>query len=693
MTRLASVLKALGIGLFAGSLVVCPGSPAAAQDASADSPAHISVVDGRAVLERDGQPDSSPLSMPLLAGDRIRTENGRVEVLFTDGSTLHLDASTVVDFQSDEVVRLLDGRIRVNVAGPNRGVSYRIDAPGGWVQISAPGEYRVAVIRQGDGRDVQVELAVFRGAAELLNEDGQTSLRAGERAFARAGAAPSYAYVFNSAAWDSFDRWSDDRRRDRAGVSAQYLPDNVRPYASTFDNYGSWRYETSYGYVWYPTVHAGWRPYYHGRWASLRPFGWTWIASDPWGWPTHHYGRWGFSAGLWFWIPGRRWGPAWVSWAYAPGYVSWCPLGWDNRPVFNILSVNIYGGRRYDPWRAWTVVPHRRFGTGFVNANVILGDRLDPRTRSTFAVRDRGPDSGGYAVPRASSPIYVAGGRRGTYSGQTTSLGYGDGARASERGRITSGGSPGAPRSSADDAAAAFRGRRPQNSNPAGPGFPPAARAPRDSAVVRDRAPATRGDSRAEPGRSSEDVSNDRRAVPRARSNNDGVESSQGPASRLDVPGYRRAPAAPSRPYGGETNASPSYSTPQNSAPSRRYGSDRSEDRAPSYTPYSATPGRAVPRHYGTEPSQPEPQRAPDRGGSNPGAYDRRSAPRQAPEYNPPPTPQNGGERRAPAAPRAAEPSPRQGGGDGGGARSRSGNDSGQGNGGGHARSRGRGGQ
>ena len=105
-------------------------------------------------------------------------------------------------------------------------------------------------------------------------------------------------------------------------------------------------YEASYGYVWYPTVSVGWRPYYHGRWATLRPYGWTWIGADPWAWPTHHYGRWGFSAGAWFWIPGRSWAPAWVSWAYAPGYVSWCPLGWNNRPIF---SVNIYRGSDTTP--------------------------------------------------------------------------------------------------------------------------------------------------------------------------------------------------------------------------------------------------------------------------------------------------------------------------------------------------------
>src|SRR6185436_5103935 len=147
----------------------------------ADPPAHIAFVDGSATLERDGRADTSPGDMPLLAGDRVRTQNGRVEILFADGSTLHLDSNTTVDFQSDELVRLLDGRIRLAIAGPDRDVSYRVDAPSAWAQITERGEYRVAIVR-GD-REPEVELAVIRGSAELVNEGGRTVLRAGERAF------------------------------------------------------------------------------------------------------------------------------------------------------------------------------------------------------------------------------------------------------------------------------------------------------------------------------------------------------------------------------------------------------------------------------------------------------------------------------------------------------------------------------
>ncbi len=118
--RVARLLCA-AVCLFATSL--------GAQDASTDPPAHISFVDGAAVLERDGEPDASPMNMPLLAGDRVRTDEGRVEILFADGSTLHLDANTLVDFQSDELVRLMEGRVRLSIPGPDREVQYRNRRP------------------------------------------------------------------------------------------------------------------------------------------------------------------------------------------------------------------------------------------------------------------------------------------------------------------------------------------------------------------------------------------------------------------------------------------------------------------------------------------------------------------------------------------------------------------------------------
>lgn len=432
-------------------------APAAqsSQPAAEIAPAHVSHVEGTALLEREGRAETSPLNMPLLSGDRLKTADGRVEVLFADGGALHLDNRTVVDFQSDDLARLIEGRLRLNIPGPARSVAYRIDSPAGSVRISQPGEYRIALVR-GE-KETQLELAVLRGAGEVFTDLGATPVRAGERAYASAGLAPSYAYSYNSANWDAFDRWSETRRDVRMGVSAQYLPSNMRTYASTFDDNGDWRYEQSYGQVWYPRVAADWRPYYHGRWDSYPSYGWTWIGADRFAWPTHHYGRWGFSSGAWFWIPGNRWAPAYVSWGSAPGYVSWCPLGFDNRPV---IAINIFNGGGSDhSWRGWTSVSRGHFGRDDVHHRAVNWDRVDRGRRPDFRSVRSAPGAADYAVPRRSTG---AQGAPNTVDGRNSvpiqRMGSNSGSRSVDRGAPSPASAPsragsGAPPSDGSDVA------------------------------------------------------------------------------------------------------------------------------------------------------------------------------------------------------------------------------------------------
>jgi hypothetical protein len=630
--------------LFLVFLGLTSASAFAQEPQATGAPAHVSFVDGSAVLERDGQVDANPTSMPLLAGDRLRTQSGRVEVLFTDGSALHLDANTVLDFQSDEVVRLLDGRIRLAIAGPARDVSYRVDAPAAWVQINDPGEYRIAVLRNAD-----VELAVLRGAAELVNEQGRSFIRAGERTFAREGSSPSPPYVYNSAAWDEFDRWSEARRDRRLSISAQYLPSEVRPYAASFDNYGDWRYEQTYGYVWYPRVYTGWRPYYRGRWASLRPYGWTWIAGDPWGWPTHHYGRWGISAGAWFWIPGRHWGPAWVSWAYAPNYVSWCPLGWNNRAVFSIVNVNIFDGRHYSPWHGWTVIPRRHFHGGHVNVGSFASVHVDQRIRNTFVVRDSAPETryavgrsvpirsaGRYAVPRGSVP--------GTFAAPSV-----EGARRAPIHRTASG--------SERTLSAPSRSSRSVSAAP----------------------------SQGDPQGSPETARTGARAISRERTGPDqGVSIWRGDAVERrggESREYRRTPEA-RRPSGeaavtaapdGAVRAVPRVRQPSDVAPiePRTSSGERTrvrEDRAPVYSsPPAASPASRSeePGVYGSNPGY---RRGPEAGENRGRAVPRSDPPPSAPSYRSAPE-----QRRGPSEPppSAAAPQERSSGDSGSASRSR----------------------
>src|SRR5436190_5499853 len=365
-----------------------------------DAPAYIALVDGRATLERNGRVEPSPLNMPLLSGDRIRTTDGRVEIRFADGGRLRLDSGTVLDLLADDLVRLADGRIRISVvrAAAVQQVSYRVDSPVASVRIFEPGEYRVSLLHGAaasprvGGEETQLEFAVTSGGGEISPARGATPVRAGERAYASADLLPSYAYAYDPAAGDEFDHWTDmqqDTVYQPSSGSTEYLPQDMTTYAPTFDQYGDWRYQQSYGYVWYPRVAADWHPYYYGRWASYPSYGWTWITADPFGYPTHHYGRWGFNAGLWFWIPSAAWGPAYVSWAYAPDYVSWCPLGWNNSAVFSIGYYNVgsayysshYHGHYYS---AWTTVAHGAFGHGYAHQHAVNFDRANGGARPHF---------------------------------------------------------------------------------------------------------------------------------------------------------------------------------------------------------------------------------------------------------------------------------------------------------------------
>jgi hypothetical protein len=390
--RLPQLFGVLGV---AGT-VLLTSTLALAQD-DQQAPAHVAFVDGAASLDREGQTEPATSGVPFVAGDRIRTERGRVEVMFPDGSALDIDQFASVELLGQTLLRVTEGRILLTVAGadnPSAALRYQVDTPAASAFTEGPGEFRVALLSTPSG--LETELAVLRGFASLSTERGSVNVRAGERTLARDNESPQYPQLFNSARFDAFDRWAEQRRADRTRTTASnaFLPDDLRMYGRTFDRYGAWQYEPSYGYVWFPTVAYDWRPYYYGYWSSIRPYGWTWIGYDAWGWPTHHYGRWGHVRNRWFWIPQRRWAAAWVSWGAAPGYVSWCPLGFNNRPVF-ALSVTVG-----HPWAGWVVVPRTHFGGYRVNDWAVASHRVHNAPFATLASSPV-PTTPTYAVPRA----------------------------------------------------------------------------------------------------------------------------------------------------------------------------------------------------------------------------------------------------------------------------------------------------
>src|ERR1039457_3056558 len=83
-----------------------PNQNDAVQSYDGPAPAHVAVVDGVATLTREGELESDLTTGPLLAGDRLTTARGRIEIVYGDGSLLDLDDNTSVDLLSDSIVRM-----------------------------------------------------------------------------------------------------------------------------------------------------------------------------------------------------------------------------------------------------------------------------------------------------------------------------------------------------------------------------------------------------------------------------------------------------------------------------------------------------------------------------------------------------------------------------------------------------------
>ncbi len=161
-------------------------------------------------------------------------------------------------------------------------------------------------------------------------------------------------------------RWTAPREEGYVDTAVFY--DRLSPY-------GNWTWLQGQ-YVWVPSwVDQSWRPYTRGRWVYTDR-GWTWVSNEPFGWATYHYGRWGFSKRVgWFWVPGRRWAPAWVSWRSSDDYLAWAPLP----PAADEgASINVTDDTPV-PDYYWQVVPSHEFQSDDLSQRIVRDrDRSRP---------------------------------------------------------------------------------------------------------------------------------------------------------------------------------------------------------------------------------------------------------------------------------------------------------------------------
>ncbi|MBM4322403.1 MAG: hypothetical protein FJ115_02485 [Deltaproteobacteria bacterium] len=307
----------------------------------------ISFIEGDVQINTEDTGDWVPasLNMPLKDGDRIWVPEGsRTELQLRNGSVLRLDEKTALDVLTLEKdsyqFYLSEGRAYANLKGV-RGSLLQIDTP-----LSSVSAYERAIFRIDILNDRHTDISVYQGSVDVESNEGRIKVDQNRTLALREG----FPAEFNPLAPpDEWERWNQNRNRiyvDRRSPS-RYLPEELYPYATDFEDYGRWVYVRGYGYVWTPTaiVSAGWAPYRMGRWVWIRG-DYVWISYEPWGWVPYHYGRWAFVSSIgWCWVPPSRgavyWGPGFVGWVRTPTHISWVPLA--PREIF-------YGYGYYGPY-------------------------------------------------------------------------------------------------------------------------------------------------------------------------------------------------------------------------------------------------------------------------------------------------------------------------------------------------------
>ena len=307
------------------------GAAAVAQQDADDQPAagemdpptraaRLSYVEGAVSVQPAGADDwtAATINRPLTTGDQLWSDrDSRAEIQLGSATVSLADSSSlsVLDL-SDEAVQLQlsAGTANIMLRDPDAAGSFEIDAPNAAVSLVRPGSYRIDVDAAGN-----TTVALRDGQAQVVTSTGETiNLRGGQAAqFGPDGAVD----VAPLGPPDDFERWCEQRaqRWARNQYAAEYVSSDVVG-AQDLDDYGEWRQEPDYGYVWYPTrIAADWAPYRYGRWLWVSPWGWTWVDNAPWGYAPFHYGRWAYLRQRWCWVPA----PARSHAVYAPALVAW----------------------------------------------------------------------------------------------------------------------------------------------------------------------------------------------------------------------------------------------------------------------------------------------------------------------------------------------------------------------------------
>ena len=220
-------------------------------------PAYIAAVDGVARLEREGQSEAAERGVPLVPGDRAphrgRPRRARLPQRHARSISIATPRSSCVDVL---VLRLARGRlyVRVTVDRSTPPSALAVDAPGASVRLPRRRRvpHRASAAPTPSRSSSRCSAARPRSSARAATSSCRRASRAwsatARRRRRRNGSTP--ARPRSSAGPPTAKRCGRAASTPRASTCPAELVD----YAATFDRYGTWQNDETYGAVWYPAV-------------------------------------------------------------------------------------------------------------------------------------------------------------------------------------------------------------------------------------------------------------------------------------------------------------------------------------------------------------------------------------------------------------------------------------------------------
>jgi hypothetical protein len=248
-------------------------------------------------------------NMPIVEGEKLRTDEGYAEVEFEDNSTLHVAPNSLVEFPllalrssgaKASKVNVVRGTVYVNLES-TKGNEFLLWACGRKMTVAPATHLRVTV--EGE----KAVLSVFNGSVEV-ERGSETTLVTKKQSLTLSADQVTVAKKIDQDPYDAWDKESNDyharysRANTFAGSGSSYGLSDLNYYGSFINGGG-------YGSFWQPyLVSAGWNPYQNGVWALYPGAGYSWVSPYPWGWLPYHSGTWSFYPGYgWGWQPGGVW--------------------------------------------------------------------------------------------------------------------------------------------------------------------------------------------------------------------------------------------------------------------------------------------------------------------------------------------------------------------------------------------------